>query len=137
MNDQAARIEQAKRDVARARRQLASTVGALQYRLKPANLMTSAWDGVCEKSGEMADGALRTVKDRPVAASGILAALAVFLAREPLWRLASGWLRDADEEAVDAGRIEADLDHHDTDYDLTAPAVGRSKKKKKKEGVNV
>src|SRR3546814_5192640 len=84
-----ARIEQAKREVEQARRQLASTTGALQYRLKPGNLVSSAWEGVREKSGEMANGALRTVKDRPVATSGVLAALVIFLAREPLWQIGS------------------------------------------------
>src|SRR3546814_2054281 len=75
----------------------------------------------------MANGALRTVKDRPVATSGVLAALVIFLAREPLWRLASGFLGE-NEDDVDAGTIEDDLDHHDKGYDLTAPTIGRSKK---------
>ncbi|HEY9554103.1 DUF3618 domain-containing protein [Allosphingosinicella sp.] len=132
MTHPTARIEQAKREVEQARRQLASTTGALQYRLKPGNLVSSAWEGVREKSGEMANGALRTVKDRPVATSGVLAALVIFLAREPLWRLASGFLGE-NEDDVDAGTIEADLDHHDKGYDLTAPTIGRSKK----EGVKV
>ena len=126
-------IEEAKREVERARRQFASTAGALQYRLKPANLMSSAWDGVREKSGEMADDAIETVKERPVAASGILAGIVLFLAREPLWRLASGFLRQDEEDEVDTGTIRADLDHHDKEYDLTAPIVKRSKK----EGVTV
>ena len=125
-------IEQAKREVERTRRQFASTAGALQYRLKPANLMSSAWDGVREKGGEMADGAIQTVKDRPVAASGILAVMVVFLARDPLWRLASEFIR-RDEDEADVGIVQADLDHHDREYDLTAPAVERSKK----EGVKV
>jgi hypothetical protein len=125
-------IEDAKREVERTRRQFASTAGALQYRLKPVNLMSSAWDGVREKGSEMADGAIQTVKDRPVAASGILAAMVVFLARDPLWRLASEFIR-RDEEEADVGVIQADLDHHEREYDLTAPAVEKSKK----EGVKV
>ena len=132
MTPEAIRIEQAKREVEQARRQLASTLGALQYRLKPANLMSSAWDGVCEKSGEMADEAMQTVKERPIAASGVVAAVAVFLAREPLWRLVSGFFGDTDQDAADTGTIQADLDHHDREYDLTAPAVKRSNK----EGVH-
>ena len=132
MTPEALRIEQAKREVERARGQFASTVGALQYRLKPANLMSSAWDGVREKSGEMADDAIQTVKDRPVAASGVLAGIIVFLAREPLWRMALGFFRSDEEEELDSGIVQADLDHHDNEYDLTAPMVKRSRR----EGVN-
>ena len=131
MTPEANRIEQAKREAEQARRQFASTAGAVQHRLKPANLMSSAWDGVREKGGEMADGAIETVKGRPIAASGILAGIVLFLAREPLWRLASGLFRHDEEE--EAGIIRADLDHHDQEYDLTAPLVKRSKK----EGVTV
>ena len=127
----AAGIEQAQREVERAKQRLASTMGALQYRLKPGNLMSDAWEGVREKSGEVADGALQAVKDRPAAASGILAALVIFLARDPLWRAACGLLSDDDEEQS-AGTIKADLDNHDKDYDLTAPTV----KKSRKQGVN-
>ena len=127
----AAGIEQAQREVERAKQRLASAVGALQYRLKPGNLMSDAWEGVREKSGEVADGALQAVKDRPAAASGILAALVIFRARDPLWRAACGLLSDDDEEQS-AGTIKADLDNHDKDYDLTAPTV----KKSRKQGVN-
>ena len=127
----AAGIEQAQREVERAKQRLASTMGALQYRLKPGNLMSDAWEGMREKSGEVADGALQAVKDRPAAASGILAALVIFLARDPLWRAACGLLSDDDEEQS-AGTIKADLDQHDKDYDLTAPTV----KKSRKQGVN-
>ena len=118
----AAGIEQAQREVERAKQRLASTMGALQYRLKPGNLMSDAWEVVREKSGEVADGALQAVKDRPAAASGILAALVIFLARDPLWRAACGLLSDDDEEQS-AGTIKADLDNHDKDYYLTAPTV--------------
>ena len=75
-----------------------AVAGALQYRLKPGTLANQAWSGVREKSGEvaddalhsvndMADGAVRAVKDRPVAASSVAAAILVFLLRAPLWRV--------------------------------------------------
>lgn len=117
-----------------AKRRFSSTLGALQYRLKPANLASQAWSGVREKSGEvadgalssvndMADGAVQAVKDRPIAASGIAAAVFVFLLRAPLWRAARTVFSREDE---DPGVIKADLEHHDKDYDLTAPTVARS-----------
>lgn len=122
-------LEAAAAEVERSKRQLASTMGALQYRLRPATLMNNAWEGVRDKSGEVADNTLQAVKDRPATASGILAAIVLFLAREPLWRLIVGLFTDAQEEE---DTIQAHLDH-DQDYDLTAPTVERSRP----EGVNV
>ena len=126
-------IERAQYEVEIAKRRFTSTLGALQYRLKPGNLASQAWSGVREKGGEvadgalsgvneMADGAVRAVKDRPVAASGVAAAILVFLLRAPLWRASKSVFGNEEE---DPGVVTADLDHHDN-YDLTAPKVERS-----------
>lgn len=123
-------IEDAVAEVERSKRQLASTMGALQYRLKPGTLMNNAWEGVRDKSGEVADNTLQAVKGRPAAVSGILAAIVLLLAREPLWRLIVGLFSDRYEQDEDT--VQANLDH-DEDYDLTAPTVERSRP----EGVNV
>ena len=67
-------LERAQYEVEIAKRRFSSTLGALQYRLKPGTLANQAWTGVREKSGEvaddalgsvneMADGAVRAVKD--------------------------------------------------------------------------
>lgn len=122
-------LEQASTDVQRAKKQLASTLGALQYRLKPATLMNNAWEGVRDKSGEVADTTLQAVKGRPVTVSGVLAAVLIFLARDPLRRLAASLFSRGGGESEDT--IQADLDH-DENYDLTAPTVERSRT----EGVN-
>jgi ElaB/YqjD/DUF883 family membrane-anchored ribosome-binding protein len=119
-----ARIERAKAEAELARNRLSSTLGALQYRLRPGNLASDAWTGVKGKSGEMADDALQAVKDRPVAASGILAAIALFLARDPIRSTVSGFFRGKEDEDL----IKADLAHHDDNYDLAAPQVSRSVK---------
>ena len=124
-----ARLSQARYDAEQAKKRLASTLGALQYRLKPATLATNAWEGVRDKGSDMADGALQVVKERPVAASGALAGLLVFLARGPLMRGVSRIFSGKPEED---GVIHADLDNHDGNYDLTAPTVARSAN----EGVN-
>ncbi|HEY0446408.1 MAG TPA: DUF3618 domain-containing protein [Allosphingosinicella sp.] len=128
-NQEARQLEQAAADVERAKKRLASTMGALQYRLKPATLMNNAWEGVRDRGGEVADTTLQAVKGRPVTVSGILAALLIFLARDPLRRLVSSLFsrRGADEE----GTIQANLEH-DENFDLTAPTVERSRH----EGVN-
>lgn len=125
-----ARLENARMAVERSKQRLASTMGALQYRLKPGTLMSSAWEGVKEKSGEIADDTLQAVKERPAATSGVIAAFVLFLAREPLWRFISNRFSGAEEEQK-KDIITAHLDH-DQDYDLTAPVVKRSRR----EGVN-
>ncbi len=125
-------LEMAQYQAELAKRRFNSTVGALQYRLKPGTIAGQAWGGVREKSSEMADdaidglsgitdGALQAVKERPMAASGIAAGILLFLARRPLWKGASRlFSRDREDENV----IHADLDHHEK-YDLTAPTAPR------------
>ena len=115
------RIEQAKVDAIQARRRFASTLGALQYRLHPGTLANDAWDGVLEKSGEMADEALQKVKARPVAVSGAVAAFILYLAREPLMRSVTGLFSRKPDEDPDI--VKTDLDTGDRNFDLTAQAV--------------
>jgi len=82
-------IEQAKRDAIRARARFEDTLAEVQGRLRPGNLAGEAWDGVKDKSSDLAEGALQAVKSRPKAVSLALGALAVFLARQPLKRAVS------------------------------------------------
>lgn len=93
-----AAIEAAKRDSVRARKRLESTLAAAQARLRPVSLAEEAWDGVKGKSAEIAEGALDSVKKRPVAVSVALGALALFLAREPLKRAATHLISGPDDE---------------------------------------
>ena len=116
-------LARAQYEALQARKRLASTAGALQYRLKPATIANNAWEGVRDKSTGLADDALQAVKERPAAASGVLAAIVVFLARHPLWRVAT---RIVSKKEEDDGVIKANLDTHDKNYDLTAPTVERS-----------
>ena len=123
-------LARARYETLQARKRLASTAGALQYRLKPATIANHAWEGVRDKSSELADDALQAVKERPRAASGVVAAVVIFLARHPLWRAAT---RIVSRREEDEGIIKTDLGTHDENYDLTAPTVQRSAY----EGVNV
>jgi len=75
----AARIEVAKRRAA-----LIDVVRELQVRLQPATLATEAWEKAKNKGADLAEGAVDAVKARPVAVGGIAAAVAMFLAREPI-----------------------------------------------------
>lgn len=116
-------LTRAKADAEEARKRLASTMGTLQYRLKPGTLMHNAWDGMRDKGGEVADGAMNVAKERSMTVSGIVAAVLMFLAREPLLRFFGKLFGPAKDETV----VTADLDHHDEKFDLTAPVVERSR----------
>ena len=75
----AARIE-----ADRARARLMDTARELQDRLSPSTLAQSAWAGAKEKGADLAEEAVDAVRSRPAIASGVVAALALFFAREPL-----------------------------------------------------
>ena len=79
----AARIE-----AERARSRLMNTARELQERLSPATLAHSAWAGAKEKGADLAEDAVDAVRRRPAIAGGVVAALALFLAREPLMDMA-------------------------------------------------
>ena len=60
----------------------------LQERLSPKTLAKGAWQGAKEKGADLAEDAVDAVKARPLAVTGVVAAIAMFLAREPLMDLA-------------------------------------------------
>ena len=79
----AARIE-----AERARERLFATARELQHELlelvSPHNLARDIWEGAKEKGADLAEDAVDAVRKRPAIASGVVAALALFFAREPL-----------------------------------------------------
>lgn len=79
-----AQITRARGEAEAARRRLLATVGELQERLKPGNLAGRAWEGVKDKGGELADGAVTGLKARPLAVSAAVGAVALYLARGPI-----------------------------------------------------
>lgn len=87
-------IAQARQQVQRSRAQLMQSAHELQDRLSPKTLARGAWDGAKEKGAELAEDAVDAVKARPMAATGVVAAIVTFLAREPLMDLA-GQLAEA------------------------------------------
>lgn len=78
----------ARADAEQAQERLVATLHELQHRIAPKTLARDAWDGAKSKGADLAEDAVDAVKRRPVAATGIVAALALFLAREPLMDLA-------------------------------------------------
>lgn len=75
----AARIE-----TERTRARLIDSARELQVRVSPATLAQSAWEGAKTKGVDWAEDAVDAVRRRPAIASGVVAAIAMFLAREPL-----------------------------------------------------
>ena len=97
----AARIE-----VERSRARALASAQALQERLKPKTLARDAWEGAKTKGADLAEDAVDAVRARPVAATGVVAAIAMFLAREPLMDLA-GKLVDGVSEKRSARKKRA------------------------------
>ena len=75
----AARIE-----VERTRAELIDSARDLQARLQPKVLANEAWEKAKMKGADLAEDAVDAVAKRPVAVGGVVAALTMFLAREPL-----------------------------------------------------
>lgn len=71
------------------RARLMGTAHQLQDRLSPKSLATNAWQGTKEKGADLAENAVDAVRSRPLAATGVVAAITMFLARGPLMDLAS------------------------------------------------
>ncbi|MCY7271525.1 MAG: hypothetical protein LH485_05665 [Sphingomonas bacterium] len=78
------RIIKAQETVANAREALIDTARELQQRLQPKTLVRDAWESAKVKGADIAEDAVDAVKRRPVASGGIIAAIAMFLAREPI-----------------------------------------------------
>ena len=81
-------VTAAKLEAERARVQLMCTANRLQARMSPGTLASNAWQDAKNKGADLAENAVDAVRKRPVAATGVVAAIALFLAREPLMDLA-------------------------------------------------
>lgn len=78
----------ARAEVERARHRLVGTFDELQQQFAPHTLMREAWENARDKGADLAENAVDAVRKRPVAATGVVAAIALFIAREPLMDLA-------------------------------------------------
>jgi hypothetical protein len=75
----AARIQ-----VERTKGDLLETASELVDRFKPNNIVDDIWESAKDKGADLAEGAVDAVAKRPLAVGGVVAAIAMFLAREPL-----------------------------------------------------
>ena len=88
MRHETPQVAAARFEADRARSQLMTTAHRLQARISPGTLAQNAWDGAKDKGASLAENAVDAVRSRPLAATGVVAAVALFLAREPLMDLA-------------------------------------------------
>ena len=82
---------------------------ALKERITPRRIMGGIVEGAKSKGADLAEDAVDAVRARPIAATGVVAAIALFLAREPLIDLAGKLVggnkdRKATMEAKPAGK---------------------------------
>jgi hypothetical protein len=81
-------IAAARAEVEHSRARIMATAHELQERLSPKTLAKGAWQGAKDKGADLAEDAVDAVRSRPLAATGVVAAITMFLAREPLIDLA-------------------------------------------------
>jgi hypothetical protein len=88
MSKDSMQVTAARIEADRARARLMECARELQERLSPGTLAHNAWEGAKIKGADLAEDAVDAVRRRPAIAGGVVAALTLFLAREPLIDLA-------------------------------------------------
>ena len=95
MSSESPAVADARRKADQARAELMASVEDLllyakrkKDSLTPGHLAHGAWEATKSKTVDVAEDAIDAVRKRPVAASSAVAALALFIAREPLMDLA-------------------------------------------------
>ncbi len=132
----AADVNAARIDVERRRGEMIETVHLLQARLAPRTLAGDAWAKAKDKGADLAEEAVDAVKARPVAVGGAAAAVALFLAREPLTEAAIK-LYDAVTSRGDRSKKRNSASPHPTaDHRRTAPRKTRTRTAPKTEKLS-
>ncbi|MDQ3075461.1 MAG: hypothetical protein M3Q88_07625 [Pseudomonadota bacterium] len=101
---ESAKVTAARIMVERRRGEMIDTIHQLLARLAPRTLVADAWEKAKIKSADLAEDAVDAVKARPVAVGGVAAAIAMFLAREPI--------KDAAVKIYDAMTSKRDTKAH-------------------------
>jgi len=82
------RVATAQAEVDQARNRLLVALNEVTGQLEPHRLVQEVWEKAKDKGADLAENAVDAVRARPLAATGVVAAIAMFLAREPLIELA-------------------------------------------------
>lgn len=78
------KVSAARIEVERTKGALLDTANRLLERFQPHNLVEDIWEQAKNKGADLAEDAVDAVAKRPVAIGSVVAALAMFLARDPL-----------------------------------------------------
>jgi len=98
-------VREARVEVDQRQHRLVALLHELQQRLAPKTLARDAWEEAKSKGADLAEDAVDAVRKRPLAATGAVAAVAMFLAREPLMDLAGKlWNGKSDKKPAKAKR---------------------------------
>ena len=89
----------ARAEVERTRARMIDTARELQERINPRTLARDVWEGAKDKGAGLAETAVDAVRKRPMVAGGVVAALALFLGRDPILDYASRLMNGEDEPA--------------------------------------
>ena len=86
MSDEDVKAAEIKVQAARAK--LTASLQEVSRQLEPHRLAQEVWEKAKDKGADLAEDAVDAVRARPFAATGVVAAIAMFIAREPLMDLA-------------------------------------------------
>jgi hypothetical protein len=89
----------ARAEVERTRARMIDTARELQERVNPRTLARDVWEGAKDKGAGLAENAVDAVRKRPIVAGGVVAALALFLGRDPILDYASRLMNGKDGPA--------------------------------------
>jgi len=81
-------VKAAEQEVDRTRARLTASLQELSRQFAPHRLLEEVWEKAKDKGADIAEDAVDAVRARPYAATGVVAAIAMFIAREPLMDLA-------------------------------------------------
>jgi ElaB/YqjD/DUF883 family membrane-anchored ribosome-binding protein len=105
----------ARAEVEIARKRMIETLNELQSQFAPRALVREAWETAREKGAELAEETVDAVRSRPLAATGVVAAITMFLAREPLMGLAGKLFDGNSEKRKSRKRRKAKTKEDDTE----------------------
>ena len=132
------RLVEARLEAERARARLLASVKQLEAqamdfkdRLAPRRIMGGLVDSAKGKGADLAEDAVDAVRARPIAATGVVAAIALFLAREPLMNFA-GKLLEGKSAVKEKSEAKPGRKRSARTQQKTAPARKRSSRTQQK-----
>jgi ElaB/YqjD/DUF883 family membrane-anchored ribosome-binding protein len=100
-------VKAAELEVDRTRGRLTASLQELSRQFAPHRLMEEVWEKAKDKGADLAEDAVDAVRARPYAATGVVAAIAMFIAREPLMDLAGRLVNGVSEKRAGRKRRKA------------------------------